>query len=579
MIATIHEDKTISVQAANYSLTVAADRPFVTLADAAGVKIADLFYPSSVHSTRGQDDTTRLGRWQIDELADAVSLSIKAESSVWTSKTFRFVCEESRLRYEIEVEGSGGITEAVYFGGHYSGAIRWGSGFFWSGQRFKQCFNPEPTHDEIYTFSPREGSVIDLCGVPLPGRGDWFYTPPPFCFAAEVESGWIGLGLEAPDGQHGYTAFAFRGQGQSGFCLAADFNGQTVVRDRDRKTYTLPAIGIDFADDPYAVLRRHSDAFAARCHPRPQATPKPGWWFEPIFCGWGSQCHLAALDKGHAPDYARQEHYEAFMRTLDAHRIDPGIVVLDDKWQAHYGTNAVDTGRWPDLRGFIDGQHARGRHVLLWLKAWDPDGVPVEECITNAAGVPLAVDPTHPRYAQRLRESVRHMLSPDGYDADGFKIDFTARIPAAPGARVAGRIWGLELMRRYLWIIHDEAKQVKPDALVMTHTPHPYLADVTDMIRLNDVNTGQDVIRTMTHRAQVARAALPDCVIDTDNWPMTNRESWRAYVQHQPDLGVPSLYVVSHIDTTGEPLEESDYALIRDSWARFKHKRDAGTLF
>ena len=92
---------------------------------------------------------------------------------------------------------------------------------------------------------------------------------------------------------------------------------------------------------------------------------------------------------------------------LDANGVDPGIVVIDDKWQASYGDNEVDASKWPDLRGFVDRQHGRGRHVLLWLKAWDPEGVPVEECVRNAANRPTAVDPTNPAFVERLRAGVR----------------------------------------------------------------------------------------------------------------------------------------------------------------------------
>jgi hypothetical protein len=164
------------------------------------------------------------------------------------------------------------------------------------------------------------------------------------------------------------------------------------------------------------------------------------------------------------------------------------------------------------------------------------------------------------------------MLSSDGYDADGFKIDFTARIPSGPGLRAHGIEWGLELMKRYLSILYSEAKQVKPDALIMSHTPHPYLADVLDMIRLNDINIGQDVNRAMTHRARVARIACPEAIIDTDNWPITDKATWRRYMEIQPDLGVPSLYFATHIDFTQEPLGAEDYALIREVWARSRAK-------
>lgn len=122
----------------------------------------------------------------------------------------------------------------------------------------------------------------------------------------------------------------------------------------------------------------------------------------------------------------------------------------------------------------------------------------------------------------------------------------------------------------YLSVIYDEAKRVKPDALVMAHTPHPYLADVLDMIRLNDVNVATDINKAMIHRARVAAIACPSAVIDTDNWPMPNKEAWRQYVVIQPELGVPSLYFASHVDATQEPLDEQDYQLIRDAWRRYQ---------
>src|SRR5690606_31898308 len=148
------------------------------------------------------------------------------------------------------------------------------------------------------------------------------------------------------------------------------------------------------------------------------------------------------------------------------------------------------------------------------------------------------------------------------------KIDFTARMPSGPGLRLHGDAWGLELMRLYLQVIYSEAKRVKPDALVMTHTPHPYLADLLDMVRLNDINTDSDVNEAMRHRAKVARIACPHALIDTDNWPIPGRETWRRYLPLQLELGVPSLYYSSHIDTSGEPLLAEDYELIRRVWSR-----------
>ncbi|WP_067618987.1 hypothetical protein [Alicyclobacillus acidiphilus] len=572
-MVSIIQGKSRQIQADAYKLIFPEDdRPFLYVESADGERLADLFAYTSVHTTAGPDDTTEVGEWQIVEHADEVVCQMVLKSSVWDEKTIRFRCQPDSLVYEVEVTGKGHLLDVNYFGGYSSESLRWGSGFFWSGMKALQGFNPEPNCDEIFYFDPDSTSVIHMTGVPIPGRGDWFFTPPPFCFSFESKIGWFSLGIEAAPGENRFTEYRYQGQ-QFGFYLAISYEGYTQVDGR----YQLPAIRFQFADNEYQALEGHVTALHKN-HLAPNPIDKlvPSWWRRPIFCGWGAQCYVAEREKGHsadyghAPSYSRQALYQEWMETLDARQIRPGIVVLDDKWQVHYGLNDVDVEKWPDLPGFAKFLHDRGQKMLLWLKAWDPEGVADEECVLNAAGHKVSIDPTNPAYQARLRESVRRMLSEDGYNADGFKIDFSARIPSGPGFRKYGDVWGLELMKLYLSVIYDEAKRVKPDALVMAHTPHPYLADVLDMIRLNDVNVATDINKAMIHRARVAAIACPSAVIDTDNWPMPNKEAWRQYVVIQPELGVPSLYFASHVDATQEPLDEQDYQLIRDAWRRYQ---------
>ncbi len=592
-------DGGVRVTTAVYRLSVQPDRPYVMLEDGRGRKIAELFVLSSVHSLTGRDDTTQVGAWHVaDDGPHTRVLSLHAGSSVWQGKEYRFRCGPDAVTYELTVSGSGELAEVMLFGGYNSAHPRYGSGFFASEAFFGRGFNPEPNAMGVSYFEPQATSKIDLMGTSVPGRRDWFFTPPPYCFAFQTEGGWFGIGVEAPPGANRFTEYTYHGG--LGFHLSLSYEGHTQVDG----SYHLPFIVFHFGEDPYDVLDRHVRSLhAARATAAPTSQGPPAWWREPIFCGWGEQCRLAAAGAGYEPGdperlsvdafvrtlkgagaYSRQDVYESSLAKLESEGLSPGTITIDDKWQLTYGRNDVDIEKWPDLRGFIEGCHSRNQKVLLWLKAWDPEGITPEECITNAAGAPLSADPSNPRYTEGLRRAVHHMLSPDGLSADGFKIDFTARIPSGPGIQLHGDVWGLELLRLLLVTIYQAAKEAKPDALVVTHTPHPYLADVLDMVRLNDMadlsrlsaGVAQDTNAEMTHRARVARIACPEALIDTDNWPVTSKQNWLEYVALQPDLGVPALYFASGIDITQERLEPDDFDLLRQQWARHRRRAPEG---
>jgi hypothetical protein len=417
-------------------------------------------------------------------------------------------------------------------------------------------------------------------GGSLPGRGHWFFTPPPFCFAFSREvvpddpvrlpgGPWLTFGLLTAPGAHTFTAFAYDAI-EDGFSFRLAYEGKTTVDGR----FVTPSVALLFgAADPYgAIARYRAELGSLGLLPSAQPRPRAAWWSAPMFCGWGAQCHLA-MPSGSAPDQCTQANYDAFLGALEAEGLRPPTVVIDDRWQREYGTNEVDTTKWPDLRGWIARRHAAGQKVLLWLKAWDPGGLPDALCVRAAGGMPVAADPTNPEYERLLRASVRRMLGPDGYDADGFKVDFTAQTPSGASMKHHGPEWGIEMLHRLLDIVYGEAKRTKPDALVITHTPNPYFTDVTDMLRLNDImrlydlRPGAHVVAHMTHRARVVQAACPDTLIDTDNWAMPDLATWRDYLRVQPALGVPSLYYATHIDQSGEALEPSDYEALRRQWA------------
>lgn len=498
-------------------------------------------------------------------------IEIERRSTLWERALVTITCTDAQLELRASVRGRGDLTTVDLLALRSLRADK-ANGLLPSGYavgELTKLFCPSPAHATGIRpiFEP---AVVGVTGDGEPGRHHWFFTPAPlyFAFAGDDEAEWLDLGLAAPVEELTFVEAAYAPR-DGGFHLRLDYEGQTTV---DGEFHAPVLVLTPRVADPYDGLRRHRDDLVRLgAAPAVEQRRLPEWWTRPIFCGWGAQCHLAARDGGSAADQATQERYDAFLGALELHGAVPGTVVLDDKWQTAYGTNEPDPAKWPDLRAWIAGRHDRGQKVLLWWKAWDPEGLPSGLCVTNPDGDSVAVDPSNPETRAVIADSVRAMLGADGLDADGLKIDFTARTPTGRSLVRHGRGWGFALLHQLLAIVHAAAKEAKPDALLLTQTPHPAFVDVADMIRLNDIIGGHDsVVPQMRFRAEVVRAACPELPVDTDDWRVPSLAAWREYLEEKADLGVPSLYYATHLDATGEAFEETDYQLLRSVWNRYQ---------
>jgi hypothetical protein len=491
-------------------------------------------------------------------------------STLWERALTTITATETQVEFRFEVHGRGDLTD-VNLLALRSLLPRKPNGLVPSGYPvgvLTRLFCPNPAH-ATGVRPIHEPAVIGVVGDGEPGRHHWFFTPAPLylAFAGDEEAEWVDLGLAAPVEELTFVQMQYAPR-DGGFHLRLEYEGHTAVDGG----FAAPALVVTpNVPDPYTGLRRHRDDLVARrAAPPVRERERPAWWSRPIFCGWGAQCHLAdSSGVGIAADHATQENYDAFLGRLEEEGVVPGTVVLDDKWQASYGRNEPDEAKWPDLRGWIAARHERGQKVLLWWKAWDAEGLPNELRVLNPAGEPVSIDPSNPDARAALRDSVRSMLAPEGLDADGLKIDFTARTPSGRALAHHGPAWGIALLHQLLTVVAAAAREAKPDALLLTQTPHPAFVDVADMIRLNDMIGGHDsVVPQMRFRADVTRAALPELLVDTDDWRVPSLAAWREYQEVKPELGVPSLYYASHVDATGEALAESDYHLLRSVWDR-----------
>jgi hypothetical protein len=578
-----------------YRLEIARERPAWAVVRAEGRPLATLFVPSSVDTSAGGDMVGPPANWHgeradEDPDGDGCLLAADGRSSVWDRKRYTFECAHDWFAYGVEVEGRNDVQDMRFFEGFFEGSLDayvlepgdflrqkpasrpvkdWLTG---SMAAFEEVFVPDPVASFRQWVPPFERADISVTSSRDDLGGSWFFTPAPLCYCVRTGPRWVAIGVAADPGANNFLSFEYTASELFGFRLAYD--GRTRVEG----TWRSPKLVFVIADNEYEAVARYVAWLRERGYVAVPRREVPSWWRRPIICGWGEQCHLARLSSNRPSVYATQTVYERIVQIAREQRIPFGTLIIDDKWQAFYGLNRPDAGKWPDLRGFIDRMAAEDVRVVLWYNSWGAEGVPPDECITKN-GEAVCVDPTNPAYERRLREQVRFMLSPDEgcLNAFGFKIDFTANAPTGSGLRVhQDGVWGVELLKRLFSIIYSAAKEAKGDALIITQTANPYFGDVTDMLRLNDICSDfRSVVPTMEHRANVARAACPEWLIDCDNYPLSHLPAWREYVERQPALGVPSLYYLTSLHAEGTEFGDADYDLLRRVYGEYANGLEA----
>ena len=399
-----------------------------------------------------------------------------------------------------------------------------------------------------------------------------YFTPPCYCYPLFLDGGdrWLGVGLAARAGQYNFHQFMIKtANNRCGF--EVPLYGKTRVSGEWESQSLLFTEGKDAFDVLRAYAAWHYES--GWCVKKDRSN-EPDWWKRPIYCGWGEQCDMAHRLGGKPFDYATQRDYEAMSRRLDALDLHPGCLIIDDKWQGQYGEALPDPEKWPDLRAFADAEHKKGRRVVLWFRSWYPEGLRAEECaeyLCTACGA----DPTSEKYRARMKETIRRLLSDEAgcYNCDGFKIDFANCMPLGKYVQTHEEgVCGVELLRRFMTMMRDFARAVKPDALINCSCAHPYFDEIVDQARLHDYDGQQrSALQVLGYRAKLYAAALPDVIIDTDAGGIGTRREFERWVKGCAALGVPDLYYLS--GSGGVRLTDEDADLIRACWADYEKAR------
>jgi hypothetical protein len=95
------------------------------------------------------------------------------------------------------------------------------------------------------------------------------------------------------------------------------------------------------------------------------------------------------------------------------------------------------------------------------------------------------------------------------------------------------------------------------------------------MVRLHDMgHVAKDIFAAMGARANLANAALPGKLIDTDDWVHTDYDLWMRYTSGSSVIGVPCIFYAERfmINWASEPATREvameDLKKIAEAWRR-----------
>ena len=501
----------------------------------------------------------------------------KATSSLWTRREFRWRLYSDHLEFDQAAWGDGKLGRCYFFSNGRPG--RWDKGLSdgaaWNSTLMPDRYwSPSPNHANQWEFSIAEPQILGFGGHSREGSEEDFrpaqmmnlFSPPPLMLAFHRDADWTSVGIGTPPGLYRFPALEFSGSRYSGAAWWVDYLGYQTIKDAPGGEFHSPVAAVHFAKTPLGALTNYTEWLKRSRFGTAPRFPDIAWHHLPIFCGWAEQTTLAT-PYGRAPSAeATQINYQAWITELDERQLPVGTVVIDDKWQKGYGSFDIDQEKWPDLKGFVAAQHARGRHVVLWVPVAQADGLPDAFCLRNGQGKCLAPDLGNPAYETFLRKQIRYLVETVG--VDGFKEDWVWA-PDQPGLPVPPELAGIEAVRRFQEILYTETHRWKPDALVETQTPNLAFRDSSDVLRLNDIwYATRDAVSTMRMRASIAHISGWE-LVDTDNASSTTLETWWQYMKAQPSIGIPALYFLHRTESTLEEPPASTWPALAALWRHY----------
>jgi len=556
------------VEASTYAVEVSANAISVILA---GEEVANLRPVSAVDTVNGEDTA-------VDKVLGEVSFrktKIKGNPAfIWTAKSenwekteYVLVCKQNNAEYFVRVSGKGDIERVNYFIGEQKDGTQPGSDY-----EFDTYYAPVPTvkgnrqgvFSAMDSYLNKDGSLDSL---------SYLTVPPMFVFTYDIcgIEPKLAMGLVAKKGEHNFTEFNYitKYEGwMSKFWFTTDQTGHVTVDG----TWETPAIIIYGADNRSDSLKYYAEYYynngiAKRKDPTEK---KPRFWYGPMACGWIEQAAWGIKEgiPRSGVDMAYQPAYDHFNEELERVNLHPQIMIIDDKWQTNYGSAEVNPEKWPDLRGWIDMNLEKyNRHVMLWYKLWDAEGLPDDMCMINAKNGEKRADPTNPKYQAYIKETMHRLLSSDEgcMNAYGLKLDYAFIQPVGRDYKSYSGKFGVELYVEYLKVIYEAVKAAKPEAIVSGSPCHPLFAEYIDHARLHDYFPDlRRCYEEFAFRREIYTTAMPGVLVDTDGAAFRSHRDTMRYMRLAPKLGIPDLYCLTDLPCIH--ITDEDWADVAKVW-------------
>lgn len=486
-------------------------------------------------------------------------------SSNWDKKEYIVRCYEEHFEYSIRLTGKGAVDTVNYFSGDLT-KNNPGSNY-----EFDTGFTPivTVTGAKQCRFAAMDENMNEF---------SYLMVPPMFVysFTAEGVGQKMAFGLAADKGEHNFTQFNYRTKYDThrrNFWFWTDQSGHVTVDG----TWETPRILCYSAEDDMDALKFYSDYYYIRgiAKMKNPSEYKPRWWYGPMACGWIEQ---DAYNRNYGDAWgACEKIYTHFVDKMEGADLHPQLLIIDDKWQTTYGNQYPNPDMFPDLRGFIDGMlEGHNIHTMLWFKLWDAEGLDDDMLMYDPKENRKAVDPTNPKFRERLKHILYTLLSSDEgcCNAYGLKLDYAFWQPVGREAKSYGGQYGVELFYEYIKYIYECVKEIKPEAIVNASPCHPLFAEFVDHARLHDYYFDlRRCYEEFKFRGECYKIAMPNALIDTDGAGFSSHRDTMRYMRLAPKIGIPDLYTFDNMPSL--KLTEDDWAVVAATWKDYSAKIDS----